>query len=82
MTKEIAYWNTNKKYLLILTSIWFIIAIVLPIILSEWLNQWYLGGFPLGFWFAMQGSLLGFIVLIFIYVQLMNTLDKKYNSTK
>ncbi|PCH76879.1 MAG: hypothetical protein COB98_05005 [Flavobacteriaceae bacterium] len=82
MKNEELYWKSNLKYLFILIPIWFIIAIVVPIILADWLNQFRLGGFPLGFWFAMQGSLIGFIILIFIYVRLMNRLDKKHHLNK
>jgi putative solute:sodium symporter small subunit len=47
--------------------------------MAEYLNNFYLGGFPLGFWFAQQGSIYIFVILIFIYVYLMNKLDEKYN---
>ncbi len=80
MKKQELYWKTNVKYLLLLIPIWFILAVLLPIILADWLNQFRIGGFPLGFWFAIQGSLLGFGLLIFIYVRLMNRLDEKYNK--
>ena len=82
MTNEESYWKTNVKYLLILVPCWFVVALLLPIILADWLNQYILGGFPLGFWFAMQGSLFGFVILIFIYVRLMNKLDKKHHLDK
>lgn len=80
MKDQKLYWKANVKYLLILMPIWFVIAIILPIILADWLNQFRLGGFPLGFWFAIQGSLIGFIILIFIYVKLMNRLDEKHSN--
>ena len=47
--------------------------------MAEKLNQYYIGGFPLGFWFAHQGSIYAFVILIFVYVFLMNKLDKKFN---
>jgi|TARA_B100000123_G_scaffold45612_1_gene30229 putative solute:sodium symporter small subunit len=50
------------------------------IIFSEWLDQFKIGGFKLGFWFAQQGSIFFFVILIFIYVYLMNKLDKKYQD--
>jgi putative solute:sodium symporter small subunit len=80
MKNQELYWKTNVKYLLILIPIWFILALLLPIILADWLNQFKFGGFPLGFWFAVQGSLIGFIILIFVYVKLMNRLDKKHQN--
>ena len=72
------YWKTNLKYLAILLLIWFIVSFLFGIILAETLNQFKIGGFPLGFWFAHQGSIYTFVVLIFIYVYLMNRLDKKF----
>ncbi|UBM59849.1 DUF4212 domain-containing protein [Marinilongibacter aquaticus] len=72
------YWRTNLKYLAILLSIWFLVSYVCGIILVEPLNTIRLGGFKLGFWFAQQGSIYTFIVLIFVYVRLMNKLDKKF----
>ena len=73
------YWSYNLKYLLILLSIWFLVSFGAGILLVEELNKIRLGGFKLGFWFAQQGSIYVFVVLIFIYVWLMNRLDKKFN---
>jgi len=73
-----AYWKNNIKYLLILLSIWFVCSYGFGILLADELNQIKMGGFKLGFWFAQQGSIYIFVVLIFIYVWLMNRLDKKY----
>jgi putative solute:sodium symporter small subunit len=73
------YWSYNLKYLLILLSIWFSVSFGAGILWVEELNKIRLGGFKLGFWFAQQGSIYVFVVLIFIYVRLMNRLDKKFN---
>lgn len=73
-----AYWKENLKYLAILLSIWFLVSYVFGIFLVDQLNTFKLGGFKLGFWFAQQGSMYVFVILIFIYVRLMNKLDKKY----
>lgn len=73
------YWKTNLKYLGILLCIWFIVSFVFGILLAETLNQFQIGGFPLGFWFAHQGSIYSFVILIFVYVYLMNKLDKKFD---
>ncbi|MEJ2003859.1 MAG: DUF4212 domain-containing protein [Cyclobacteriaceae bacterium] len=73
------YWKTNLKYLAILLSIWFIVSYGCGILFVDELNQIRLGGFKLGFWFAQQGSIYVFLVLIFVYVRLMNKLDRKYN---
>ncbi len=73
-----AYWKENIKYLVILLSIWFIVSFGCGILFREALNEIRLGGFKLGFWFAQQGSIYVFVILIFVYVRLMNKLDKKY----
>ena len=78
LKKSKAYWKTNIKYLLILLSIWFLVSYGAGILFKDALNTIKIGGFKLGFWFAQQGSMYVFVVLIFIYVRLMNKLDKKY----
>ncbi len=72
------YWKENLKYLGILLSIWFLVSYGFGILLAPILNEVTMGGFKLGFWFAQQGSIYTFVVLIFVYVYLMNKLDKKY----
>jgi len=74
-----AYWKRNLRYLLILLSIWFIVSYGLGILLVEPLNTIKIGGFPLGFWFAQQGAIYVFVILIFVYVRLMNKLDKEFD---
>ena len=74
------YWRSNLKILSILLSIWFIVSFGSGIIFSDFLVQFQIGGFKLGFWFAQQGSIYLFVLLIFIYIQLMNKLDKKYKN--
>ncbi|KJD34843.1 membrane protein [Tamlana sedimentorum] len=80
MTKQKAkaYWKENIRYLIILLAIWFIVSYGAGILFKDELNQIRLGGFKLGFWFAQQGSMYVFVILIFVYVRLMNKLDKKY----
>jgi putative solute:sodium symporter small subunit len=73
-----AYWKENLGYLAILLSIWFLVSYVFGILLVDQLNSIKMGGFKLGFWFAQQGSMYVFVILIFVYVRLMNKLDKKY----
>ncbi|TAI49801.1 DUF4212 domain-containing protein [Flagellimonas allohymeniacidonis] len=72
------YWRENLKYLAILLSIWFLVSYGFGILLVDELNTVRMGGFKLGFWFAQQGSIYIFVILIFVYVRLMNKLDKKY----
>ena len=73
-----AYWKENVKYLSILLVIWFVVSYGCGILFRDALNEIKLGGFKLGFWFAQQGSIYVFVILIFVYVRLMNKLDKKY----
>ena len=81
MNKKTAkeYWRQNIKYLVILLTIWFTVSFGFGILLIDELNQFKIGGFKLGFWFAQKGSIYVFVILILTYIILMNKLDKKYN---
>ena len=81
-SKSKAYWKENIRYLYILLAVWFLVSFVAGIMLKDVLNDFKLGGFKLGFWFAQRGSMYVFVILIFIYVRLMNKLDKKYGYDK
>jgi putative solute:sodium symporter small subunit len=76
--KASAYWKENLRYLVTLLVIWFLVSYGAGILFKDALNNIRLGGFKLGFWFAQQGSIYVFVILIFVYVRLMNKLDKKY----
>ncbi|MDG1014945.1 MAG: DUF4212 domain-containing protein [Flavobacteriaceae bacterium] len=76
------YWKENIKYLFILLTVWFLVSFGGGILFKDFLNEFKFGGFKLGFWFAQQGSMYVFVILIFIYVKLMNKLDKKYGYDK
>jgi len=76
------YWKTNLRILTCLLTIWFLVSFGFGILLSDWLDQFRIGGFKLGFWFAQQGIIYVFIILIFTYVYLMNRLDKKLSKDK
>jgi putative solute:sodium symporter small subunit len=76
--KASAYWKENVRYLIILLCIWFLVSFGAGILFKDALNTIKLGGFQLGFWFAQQGAIYVFVILIFVYVRLMNALDKKY----
>jgi putative solute:sodium symporter small subunit len=77
--QQVAYWKQNLTYIVILLSIWFAVSYFAGIMVADALDATMrLGGFPLGFWFANQGSEVVFVVLIFVYVALMNRLDKKF----
>ncbi|MBT6438153.1 MAG: DUF4212 domain-containing protein [Flavobacteriales bacterium] len=73
------YWKTNLKYLVILLFVWFAVSFGCGILFVDELDTIRIGGFKLGFWFAQQGSIYVFVLLIFVYVFLMNRLDKKHN---
>ncbi|WP_047545825.1 DUF4212 domain-containing protein [Psychroserpens sp. Hel_I_66] len=76
--KAKAYWKENIKYLTILLIVWALVSYGAGIVFKDELNQFRLGGFKLGFWFAQQGAMYVFVILIFVYVKIMNRLDKKY----
>ena len=76
--KAIAYWKENVKYLVGLLVVWFIVSYGAGILFKDELNTIRLGGFKLGFWFAQQGSILTFIVLIFFYAWRMNKIDEQF----
>jgi|TARA_B110000003_G_C16519019_1_gene484223 putative solute:sodium symporter small subunit len=80
--KSKAYWKDNIRYLFILLTVWFLVSFGAGIIFKNFLNEFKFGGFKIGFWFAQQGSMYVFVILIFIYVRLMNKLDKKYGYDK
>jgi len=73
------YWKKNLKTLFILLSIWFLVSFGFGILLVEPLNTIRMGGFKLGFWFAQQGSIYSFVILIFVYVVRMNRLDREFD---
>ena len=73
-----AYWKTNLRLLAFCLVVWFVVSYGFGILLVEPLNTIKLGGYKLGFWFAQQGSIYTFIVLIFFYAICMRMLDRKY----
>lgn len=77
--KMSVYWKKNLRTLLILLSVWFVVSFGFGIILVEPLNEYHVAGYPLGFWFAQQGAIYSFILLIFIYVIRMNRLDREFD---
>ena len=74
------YWTANLRYLAILLSIWFLVSFGCGILFADALNGLRIPGtgFKVGFWFAQQGAIYAFLVLIFVYVRLMNRLDREY----
>ncbi len=74
-----AYWKANLRLLSICLVIWFVVSYGFGIILVEPLNAIHIGGYPLGFWFAQQGSIYTFVALIFFYAAKMEKLDREHN---
>ena len=76
------YWHHNIKIISILLFFWFAVSFGCGILFAEQLNRIKIGGFKLGFWFAQQGSIFSFVIIIFTYIYIMNRLDKKYKINK
>jgi putative solute:sodium symporter small subunit len=79
MNKAELYWKANIRLVSILLVIWFVVSYLFGIILVEPLNAIKIGGVGLGFWFAQQGSIYVFLVLIFVYAKRMNALDVEHD---
>ena len=75
-----SYWKTNLKYLVFLLTVWFTVSLGFGVLLVDQLDQVRIGGFKLGFWFAQQGSIYVFVILIFVYVFLMRRLDARFET--
>ena len=80
--RNTSYRKANLKIISWLMIVWFLCSFGFGIIFSDTLDQFRIGGFKLGFWFAQQGSIYIFILLVFVYVYLMNKLDKNYAETE
>ncbi len=74
-----AYWRANLRLVAFCMAIWFLCSYGFGILLVDQLNAVRFGGFRLGFWFAQQGSIYVFVVLIFFYAWRMNKIDQKYD---
>ena len=72
------YWKENVRLLVVLLIIWFLVSFVFGILLVEPLNEIVIAGFPLGFWFAQQGSIYTFVLLILVYALWMDRIDKEF----
>jgi len=74
-----AYWKANIRLLVTLMAIWFLVSFGAGILFRPFLDQFHIGGFPLGFWFAQQGSIYVFIVLIFYYAAKMKKIERTFD---
>ena len=79
-TNKNDYWIANLKLVASLLLIWFFISFGCGILFADYLDQFTFFGFKLGFWFAQQGSIYVFVILIFIYINRMKKLDKKFKN--
>ena len=78
MSQHSSYWTANMKLIALCLAIWFVVSYLFGIILVEQLNAIHIGGYKLGFWFAQQGSIYVFVVLIFFYANRVGKLDRKF----
>ena len=80
VARHAEYWRRNIRYLGGLLAVWFVVSYGCGIVFADALNAFTFPGthVPLGFWFAQQGSIYAFVVLIFVYVRLMNRLDLEF----
>lgn len=74
-----AYWRANLRLVAFCMIIWFLVSYVFGILLVDQLNTIQLGGYKLGFWFAQQGSIYTFVILIFFYAWRMSVLDREFD---
>ena len=74
------YWRSNVAIMVVLMLIWAAVGLGCGVLLADQLNQYRIGGYPLGFWFAQQGSIIVFVILILVYCVLLNRLDKKHHD--
>ena len=74
-----AYWNATRRLTVALLIIWFSVSYGAGILFRDFLDQWSVGGAPLGFWFAQQGSMYVFLILILVYALVMDYLDRKHD---
>jgi putative solute:sodium symporter small subunit len=76
------YWRRNLRLMVVLLTIWFIVSFGAGILFVEQLNEIVINGFPLGFWFAQQGSIYTFVLLILVYGLMMDRLDDRFGVSE
>lgn len=79
-SKAEAYWKANLSLIMKLLAIWFVVPFLGGIVFVDVLNQFRLGGYPLGFWIAQQGAIYMFVILIFYYAKKMSDLDDEFSA--
>ena len=75
------YWRSNVTIMVVLLSVWAFVGLGCGILWADYLNaKFQIGGYPLGFWFAQQGSIMTFVIIILVYCILLNRLDNKHHE--
>ena len=74
------YWRANGVLTAVLLTVWAVVGLGCGVLFADRLNEFRIGGFPLGFWFAQQGSIIVFVLLILIYALCMNRLDRRFRA--
>jgi len=74
------YWRSNVKIMGVLLVIWAAVGLGCGVLFADVLNKLNLGGYPLGFWFAQQGSIIVFVILILVYAVALNRLDARHHA--
>jgi len=74
------YWRRNVRLMAGLLAVWAAVSLGCGVLFADALNAWRIGGFPLGFWFAQQGSIIVFVVLILVYALAMTRLDRQHHA--
>ena len=73
------YWYAVLRLITVMLGIWALVSYGFGILLAPWLNEIHLGGYPMGFWWAHQGSMYVFIALIFVFARLVGRIDRKFD---
>jgi putative solute:sodium symporter small subunit len=81
-TRNTEYWRANIRLVTGCLLVWFIVSFGCGILLVDFFNQFQIGGYKLGFWFAQQDSIFTFLILIFFYAIRMNALDRRYGVSE
>lgn len=81
-SKDKLYWKANLRLIFWCLSAWFTVSLLFGVLIVELLNKISIAGYPLGFWFAQQGSIYTFIAIVFFYAWRMNALDQHFNDQK
>ncbi|HEX9734288.1 MAG TPA: DUF4212 domain-containing protein [Thermoanaerobaculia bacterium] len=74
------YWRTNVKLMAALLALWAAVGLGCGVLFADALNRFRIGGYPAGFWFAQQGSIIVFVLIILVYALALNKLDERHHE--